>query len=345
MPRRILSIVSLTLGVLIAAAIGRLAAERRLNPSAAIQLPDATAELFAPNVVSTPLDELAATFLPGGDTLYYAISSPGPATDQVGVIVTSHRAGKRWTAPVVASFSGRYSDYDPFVTRDGRRLFFVSNRPDTGRTRTRADYDIWMVERNGDTWGEPHNLGAPINTRAPEYYPSVATDGTLYFSSVRPDSKGHFNIYRAHLANGVYGVPENLGPTLNGPFDNIDNVIAPDQSYIIFASYGRPDALGNGDLYISFNRGGAWTAPRNLGAPVNSVALDYTPGLSPDGKYLYWASNRGFEDRPGPRALTLREFRDSIGGIRNGNGNIYRTLLAPLLDRMASSTDAGHPGV
>jgi hypothetical protein len=91
--------------------------------------------------------------------------------------------------------------------------------------------------------------------------------------------------------------------------------------------------LGNGDLYISFNRGGGWTLPRNLGAPVNSIALDYTPSLSPDGKYLYWASNRGFEDHLLARRLSMAEWRDSLAAIRNGNGNIYRTPLQPLLDR------------
>lgn len=182
--------------------------------------------------------------------------------------------------------------------------------------------------------GEPRNLGAPINSPAPEYYPLVASDGTLYFSTVRADSKGHFNIYRSRPVNGEYGPPENLGPVLNGAYDNIDNVIAPDQSFIVFASYGRPNGLGNGDLYISFNQGEASTPPKNLGAPINSVALDYTPSLSPDGKYLYWASNRGFEDKPLTQRLSVSQFRDSISSIRNGNGNIYRIPLAPVLAAM-----------
>jgi len=162
-------------------------------------------------------------------------------------------------------------------------------------------------------------------------YPVVTADGTLYFYTQRPDSNGHYNIYRSHLVNGHYGPPENLGPTLNGKFDNADMAIAPDQSYIIFVSYGRPDALGNGDLYISFNRHGAWTTPKNLGAPINSIALEYTPRLSPDGQYLYFTSNRGFGDLPWSRRLSMEEYRDSLASIRNGNGNLYRVPLAPLL--------------
>jgi hypothetical protein len=296
------------------------------------------AQLVGPGVISTPLDELGATFTPDGDTIYFAASSPGPPTDQMGAIVVSHRGQGRWSKPEIAPFSGRYSDYDPFLTRDGRRLFFTSNRPDGLAPKSRGDYDLWVVDREAQGWAAPEHLGSAINSKLPQYSPSVAADGTLYFSTVRPDSKGHFNLYRAHLVRGEYDAPENLGAVLNGAFDNIDNVIAPDQSFIIFTSYGRPDALGNGDLYISFNRVGSWTPPRNLGAPVNSIALDYTPNLSPDGKYLYWSSNRGFEDRPPIRALTMTEFRDSALAIRNGNGNIYRTPLRPLLDAAQSQS-------
>jgi hypothetical protein len=300
------------------------------------------AELVGPGVISTPLDELGATFTPDGDTLYFAVSSPGPPTDQVGAIVVSHQRQGRWSKPEIVPFSGQYSDYDPFVTRDGRRLFFASNRPNGPASKARGDYDLWVVNRKPDGWAAPEPLSPAINSTLPQYSPSVAADGTLYFSTVRADSKGHFNLYRTHLVNGQYGAPENLGAVLNGAFDNIDNVIAPDQSFIIFTSYGRPDALGNGDLYISLRHAGSWTPPRNLGAPINSIALDYTPNLSPDGKYLYWSSNRGFEDRPLSRALTMREFRDSASAVRNGNGNIYRTPLQPLLDA-AQSPDATPP--
>jgi Tol biopolymer transport system component len=302
------------------------------------------AELVGPGTISTSLDELAATFTPDGDTLYFALSSPGPATDQVGAIVSTSLRHGQWTRPAIASFSGRYSDYDPFLTADGRRLFFASNRPAGSAAKPRSDYDLWVVDRAPGGWGVPEHLGPAINSPAPQYYPSVSADGTLYFSTVRADSKGHFNLYRSRLVDGEYRSVENLGPAINGAFDNIDNVIAPDQSFIIFTSYGRPDALGNGDLYVSFNHDGSWTAPRNLGAPVNSVALDYTPNLSPDGRYLYWSSNRGFEDRPPARALTMTEFHDSIGGVRNGNGNIYRIPLQPILDA-ARSAAVPPPGV
>jgi Tol biopolymer transport system component len=290
-------------------------------------------ELVEPGVISTPLDEYDNTFTPDGDTLYYAISAPGSAAGQAGVIMRSVRRDGHWTPPVVAPFSGQYDDADPSISPDGKRLFFASTRPVDGKPKSGADYDIWVVDRTATGWGEPTNLGPPVNSTAAEFYPVVTADGTLYFFKRRPN-KGHWNMYRSHLVDGHYGTPENLGPTLNGTFDNTDIALAPDQSYIIFTSYGRPDGLGNGDLYISFHRHGAWTTPKNLGAPLNSTALEYGPRLSPDGKYLYYTSNRGFGDRPLSRRLSTDEYRDSLTSIRNGNGNIYRVPLAPLLAAM-----------
>jgi hypothetical protein len=298
-------------------------------------------ELVEPGVISTPQNEFDITFTPDGDTMYYGMSSPGTSYG-VSVIVRSVRRSGHWTAPVVAPFSGQYNDADPSISPDGKRLFFASTRPVDGKPKKPSDTDIWVVDRTATGWSEPTNLGPPVNSTVAEYYPVVTADGTLYFFTQRPDSKGHYNMYRSHLVNGHYGAPENLGPTLNGTFDNTDMTLAPDQSYMIFTSYGRPDGvgsldipgLGNGDLYISFNRHGVWTTPKNLGAPINTAALEYAPRISPDGQYLYFTSNRGFEYQPFSRPLSMDEWRDSLTSIRNGNGNIYRVPLAPLLAAM-----------
>ena len=286
-------------------------------------------ELVGPGIISTALDELNSAFSPDGQELYFDINGPA---NGFGTIVVSKRRGDGWSAPVVTSFSGQYTDYDPTISADGKRLIFISNRPVGGVAKAPQDMDLWSVSRTRDGWGEPVNLGPPLNTPAAEYSPSLAADGTLYFSGRRSDSQGRVNIYRSRQINGAFGEPENLGPTINGTATNVDVAIAPDQSFIIFVSYGRPDALGSGDLYISFNRNGQWTVPKNLGAPINSAALEYAPGLSPDGKYLYFTSQRGFATQPLSHPLGFAELRDSVNSIRNGLGNIYRVPLQSVLD-------------
>lgn len=280
-------------------------------------------ELFAPGVISTSDNELNAAFSPDGKTLYFTKNAT-----RKGVIVFSKFAGGKWSAPEVASFSGQYSDFDPYFSTDGTKLFFVSNRPLTG-TVPKTDFDIWFVEKTRDGWSAPKNPGAPLNSESDEFYPSPAADGTLYFSTNRAGSKGRFDVYRALLRGGKYNAPENLGEP-NSAVSEADNYIAPDQSYLIFASYGRTEGFGDGDLYISFNQNGVWSKPINLGAGVNSAAREYAPIGSPDGKYLYFTSERGFPDSIPAKPYSSGEFFKLLRGIENGGGNIYRVEISAL---------------
>lgn len=287
------------------------------------------AELFAPGAISTRENELNAAFSPDGRTLYFTRKA-GDGGRFAVILESTALPGGAWSVPQVAVFSGQHADYDPILSPDGKQLFFISYRPLTG-TAPRKDLDIWVVERTGTAWGPPRNLGAPINSDGDELYPSVATDGTLYFSSCgRPDSRGRCDLYRSRVQDGRYLAPENLGDAVNTAASETDAYVAPDQSYLVFAAYGRPDALGDGDLYVTFFRDGAWSAPRPLGAGINSVAREYCPTVSPDGRYLYFTSQRGFTDIPLPRPLSTREVSDSLLSLRNGFGNIYRVPIAVL---------------
>jgi hypothetical protein len=283
-------------------------------------------ELFGKGLISTELDELNAAFTPDGKELYYSISAPD---GRMGVIMVSRLNGQQWSKPEVVPFSGRYTDYDPFVTVDGSKLFFISTRPSGEQPKAPGDFDVWVVERQGTSWGEPRNLGAPVNSERPEYYPSVARDGTLYFSTQREGSGG-FDVFRSKLVDGKYTIPENLGPNINGPGSDIDNYIAPDQSFLVWAGYGRQGAPGGGDLFISWFKDGAWTPGQLLGHGINSVAREYCPIGTPDGKWFYWTSKRGFLDEPRTRSLTTAELSDSLRSVRNGQGNIYRIPIEAL---------------
>jgi hypothetical protein len=283
--------------------------------------------IFGEGLISTADDELNACFAPDGKTLYISKN----LGSRMGVIVVSHFVKGKWSTPEVADFSGRFSDYDPFFSPDGSKLFFISNRPtDVKETKPKKDYDIWMVEKAGSVWSAPKNLGAPVNTDKDEYYPSLASDGTLYFSAMKETGKGSFDIYRSRFVDGKYTEPENLGESVNGKMTEVDNYIAPDQSFLVFASYGRPDSLGSGDLYISYNRNGSWTPARHLGGGINSTAREYCPIGSPDGKYFFFTSFRGFVDQPPAKRLTYQELTGKLHSTLNGLGNIYQVDLSAL---------------
>ena len=248
-------------------------------------------ELFAPGTISTAGNELNAAFTPDGRTVYFTRTA-GTGDARTGTIFVSRmRRGGRWSPPNIAAFSGRYSDYDPFVSPDGARLFFISNRAG------KSDFDIWFVERAGKDWSDARNAGAAINSDRDELYPAVASNGTLYFSSCgRADSHGRCDLYRARVRDGEYLTPENLGDAINSPASETDAYVAPDESYVIFAAYGRADAIGDGDLYVSFRRDGAWSVPQLLPSVVNTKAREYCPIVSADGRWLYFTREDGTGD-------------------------------------------------
>jgi Tol biopolymer transport system component len=187
------------------------------------------------------------------------------------------------------------------------------------------------MERVGDGWGAPSNLGAPVNSAGNEWYPTVASDGTIYFGSDRPGGKGQTDLYRCRFVNGAYAEAENLGDAVNTRFNEFEPYVAPDQSYLIFMA-ARPGGAGGADLWVSYNRGGKWTEAKNLGERVNTPGSEYSPKVSPDGRYFFFTSTgtRGAWDSPPARPATMRELSARLRAPQNGLGDIYQVDLSAL---------------
>src|SRR5258708_17749998 len=120
------------------------------------------------------------------------------------------------------------------------------------------------MDRAASGWTPPRPLSAPINSAGAEWFPTLASNGTLYFGSDRPGGQGRTDLYHARLVDGRYAEAENLGAVVNGDRNDFEPFIAPDESFLIFMS-GRAGGQGLGDLWITYNRAGTWTAPVALG--------------------------------------------------------------------------------
>jgi ankyrin repeat protein len=257
--------------------------------------PGETRQVFASRFVSTERRELNAAFTPDGRTFFF--SRDGAARETRILMAT--RGDKGWTLPALAPFARTDAgDVDMFVTADGSEIYFCSQRPTPvegpppgASASTQPDSDIWIARRQGTGWGPATWAGPEVNARgADDYYPTLTRTGTLYFSSNRPGGLGENDIYRVRRVNGRWTAPENLGAPVNTPGREYDPFIAPDESYLVFASE-RPGGLGNADLYVSTrSKDGSWATPVNLGPRVNSAFGDYTPMVSPDGRYLFLTS-------------------------------------------------------
>jgi len=245
--------------------------------------PGTTPQRFAPGLVSTDKQELNAVFTPDGAEFYFAVNR-GPMT---WAIMTLRREDERWTGPAVASFSGTYSDVDLFITADGRRLYFCSNRPAGGTGDPEAEFDIWVVEREGRDWSAPRRLAAPVNSDASEFYPSLTREGVLYFQSMRPGGEGP-DLYRAQPVGDEFTAVERLGTPVNSAGFESDPYIAPDESFLVFSRVD-PEGRTRGDLFVARrDADGAWSTPEKLGAGVNTDGHENCPMLSPDGRYLFF---------------------------------------------------------
>ncbi len=84
------------------------------------------------------------------------------------------------------------------------------------------------------------------------------------------------------------------------------------------------------DLYASVRVGGVWQPAVNLGTAVNTPASESSPSISPDGKRLFFTSERGFTAIPMPTELTLRSFEEGAHAILNGRGNVYSIPIGRL---------------
>jgi hypothetical protein len=250
------------------------------------QPPDLKPMVFSQGIISMPTQfEFGATYSKDRTEFFYGVEIGGKAETRY----TKFENGN-WSAPVKLLVHEVYSYNDPFLSPDQQRLYFISDRSLTGEGE-KKDYDIWYIQRKDGTWSEPVNAGSNINTPGNEYYMSFTNSGKMYFSSNgRTGSKNNYDIYSSEFRDGNFQPAVNAGTGVNTEHYEADVFVAPDESYLIFAA-NRPGGLGSGDLFVSFKQSdGKWSAARSLGNTINTKTDDFCPYVSPDGKYLFYAS-------------------------------------------------------
>lgn len=177
------------------------------------------------------------------------------------------------------------------LSADGQQLFIYKD--DNG------DGNIYRSELNGDIWSSPEKMGedntpkTDINTTAWEPSATITADGnTLYFVSDRKGGFGGTDIYRVvRLPNGNWSMAQNLGPTINSPYDEDAPFMHPDGRTLYFSSKGHKN-MGGYDIFYSTRFDSGWSQPQNVGYPINTADDDVFYVTSPDGKRAYFSSVR-----------------------------------------------------
>jgi Tol biopolymer transport system component len=247
-----------------------------------------TAELFAPGIISTDSTEHSSpTFSPDGKTILWSIVEM--PSWKASLWEMNYESGN-WSAPQRPSFSDTTaSDIYPSFAPDGTLYFSSDRKLPSGLTPAKGNV-IWTVKRSGTDWGVPQPLDSMVS-KGGDYAPSISKQGNLFFTH-GPFRSPNWEIMVAERSNDSFGAPKGI-PAINtegyedGPF------IPEDESYLIFES-DRPGGIdGSLDLYISFKSdNGEWETPVNMGPSVNSSASERFARVSPDGRYLFFGSNR-----------------------------------------------------
>jgi WD40-like Beta Propeller Repeat len=247
-------------------------------------------ETFLPDLVSQAgVSRGYLSFAPDGRTLYLTRYEEWGG-DGLTTIEVSRFANGAWSPLRTAPFSGVYRDHMPYVSPDGRWVYFISQRPVGGVTR--EDFEIWRVPVEGGGWGEPEHL-AELGSPGNEYGPAPTKSGRLLFSSDRDGGLGSGDLYVAEADGDRFASPTNLGAPVNGESGEWGATLSPDETTLVFESSGRPEGLSSsGDLYVSRFAAGSWSPPRHLPPPINSPQSEPGPRISPDGRLLYFGSTR-----------------------------------------------------
>lgn len=178
----------------------------------------------------------------------------------------------------------------PSVTADGRLIFFTA----CNRQEGLGSCDIYFAERQGNKWGEPVNLGTPVNTPSWEAQPSVSPDGkTLYFASNRRGGNGNMDIwYSQKDINGNWEIPVNLSEEINTGGNEMSPFIHVDNQTLYFSSDGHT-GMGGYDLFLSRrDEEKGWSKPENLGYPLNTHFDEIGLIVNASGDRGYFASDR-----------------------------------------------------
>lgn len=211
--------------------------------------------------LNSPADELGPQLSPDSRRLYFY--SDRPAGLGGYDLWVAHADADSWSAPVNlgSAVNSPFNEYAPALSPAGDTLFFSSNRPRPGEPvttsdawpatlrerRSRHDYDLFAVDLADGLPSSPVRPLDALNTAHDEGTPAISPAGDfLYFASDRPGSLGGLDLFRARLIDRRPLPPDNLGPAVNSPHDDLDPALSSDGFRLTFSSSrplpDRPDA-------------------------------------------------------------------------------------------------------
>jgi outer membrane protein OmpA-like peptidoglycan-associated protein len=190
----------------------------------------------------------------------------------------------------------KYNDGPASFSTKQDIVYFTRNNIEKGKVKVSSDGFVKLkIFQSESIEQEPNFENARFFPHNSDEYNCahsvVSPDGNkLYFSSDMPGGFGGMDIYISSLEGGVWGKPVNLGENVNTKGNELFPFISADGT-IYFCSNGR-EGMGGLDIYTTHYRNGKFSAPENVGTPINSVADDFGLIIDNKNKSGYFSSNR-----------------------------------------------------
>jgi len=188
------------------------------------------------------------------------------------------------------SVNTKYTEYNPVVSADESVMAFTALRPNTGKTRSGDKFieEILISYNKSGTWTEP--VVVPVASDYNVGTAGISSDGQrmLIFMGGATDPG---NIFVINKTGETWSNPSILSNTLNSKYLESTASITPDGKTIYFGS-DRLGGAGGMDIFrIDLQANGSWSAPVNLGSPINTKDNEDAPYIHPDKKTIFFTAD------------------------------------------------------
>ncbi|MBX7095584.1 MAG: OmpA family protein [Flavobacteriales bacterium] len=246
--------------------------------------------------LNSEYDDYSPSITMDGSTIIFTSRRPNghtalPHGGYDSDIYTAEFSGGKWSAPksIGSQINTDKDETSSMLAYNGTKLLLFRNE--------NGNFDIMESELRGAAWSAAVSFARAINTVANQTFSSYDFDDVkLYYLSDKEGgiSNSGTDIYFSGVmdrAKRIYGNGMSVGSVINTRFNEGPLYMHPDGETMYFASQGH-NSMGGYDIFVSYKKQGQWTAPINMGYPINTPYDDFICAMAANGKHMYMASNR-----------------------------------------------------
>lgn len=236
----------------------------------------------------------------------------GAPTDEN--LFVAERLGAGWESrskPVLGRVNTRVNEGASSISADGEYMVFTAcNRPD-GVGKCDLYYSYFDPVKG---WGFPELLPGKINTKRWESQPTLGPDGTtLYFVRGSNNQSDDLDIMVAYKDDeGNWSTVEKLPSEVNSSGRERSPFIHFDGTTLYFVSERSPSIGGSDFFMVKRLSDSTWSAPENLGFPLNSFGDEFSLVVNAAGTHGYLSSNRGKDIIPNLDAMAEMDLYEFV---------------------------------